>query len=579
MSTRFLVALLVAFLLPACESAEERIREARELADAEVEGMAEGVIEAWTSRDGSRLAEYVDPEIAETMMRRLDRAEVDGHITSFSVSSEVPELVEAEEVNDKVEVSYDAPFTVTWVSEAAAESLELDGSFQLQYSSDTEGWSFDGLSPSSLWPGVDRARGFTVEYRWLKRGAIKDRDGRVFASGRAEERTYPFGSLAGSVIGHIGTVTEADVEDGADAEIGDLIGASGIEAAFQGRLAGLPDSELRIVDKRGRTLEIAGGIEGTPGENVKVTLDVDVQQAAENAYGRTIGGAVVMQPATGDLLAIVDSSSFDPNNYVGSTDVQPFNRALSGGYPPGSAMKVVTAAAALDTRTVTPETPVTGPKEYKGVRNFESGKFGTIPFATALKFSVNTAFAQIAEDLGAEKLTRYAEAFGFNQELEMPLETRESSFPFPADLGDLMWSSVGQAQVLATPLQMASVAATVANRGQRMEPRIDLHDDPQGSRVMKVATADTLAALMQTVVEGGTGVGARISGVSVAGKTGTAEVDVAGERKNHAWFICFSPVADSRVAVAVVSEYGGIGGEVAAPLARAILQSVLPLVP
>jgi peptidoglycan glycosyltransferase len=125
---------------------------------------------------------------------------------------------------------------------------------------------------------------------------------------------------------------------------------------------------------------------------------------------------------------------------------------------------------------------------------------------------------------------------------------------------------------------MASIAATIANDGRRMEPRIALGAKPSGSRVVSAPTAATMTTLMEGVVQGGTGVGAAISGVRVAGKTGTAEVDVGGERRNHAWFIAFAPAGDPRIAVAVVSEYGGIGGRVAAPLARAILTSVLPLV-
>ena len=284
-----------------------------------------------------------------------------------------------------------------------------------------------------------------------------------------------------------------------------------------------------------------------------------------------------MDPKTGDLLAIVSSSAFDPNNYVGVPNIDPFNRALSGTYPPGSAMKVVTASAALDTGTVTSNTTVTGPGEYKGVRNFESGEFGSIPFSLATQKSVNTAFAQIAEDLGAKTMTRYAEAFGFNAEPTMPLEAATPSYPFPDNLTDLMWSSIGQAQVIASPLQMATVAATVANGGKRMEPRIVLDDPPAGARAMSPKAARTMTKLMELVVVGGTGTAANLGTPTVAGKTGTAEVSIGGEIKNHAWFICFAPSNKPEIAVAVVSELGGVGGEVAAPLARQILQAVLPL--
>jgi penicillin-binding protein A len=274
----------------------------------------------------------------------------------------------------------------------------------------------------------------------------------------------------------------------------------------------------------------------------------------------------------------VGSGPFNPGNYVGATGVAPFNRGLVGRYPPGSSMKVVTAAAALEEGVVTPDTPVTGPKEYQGVRNFESGEFGTIPFASATKYSVNTAYAQVAAKLGGQKLFEYAESFGFNETPDVPLDVGTSSFPQPEGAGDLMWASIGQAQVLATPVQMASVAGTIAKRGKRMDLRVTLDQKPSGERVVSRRTARELAAMMEDVVVGGTGSGARIAGVSVAGKTGTAEVDVDGKRKNHAWFIAFAPVEEPRVAVAVVAELGGIGGRVAAPLAGQTLINVLPLV-
>jgi peptidoglycan glycosyltransferase len=241
-------------------------------------------------------------------------------------------------------------------------------------------------------------------------------------------------------------------------------------------------------------------------------------------------------------------------------------------------MKVMTASTALELGEVKTTTQLTGPAEYKGVRNFESGEFGTLSFASALQNSVNTAFAQVAERIGPKRLKGFADLFGFNRAPAMLLDAAKPSFPFPADEGDLLWSAIGQAQTLATPLQMATIAATIANGGKRMEPRIALSDNRAGERVVSKETARVMTTLMESVVQGGTGVAAQISGVRVAGKTGTAEVDVGGERRNHAWFICFAPANDPKVAIAVVSEYGGVGGQVAAPLARAILTSVLPLI-
>ena len=397
-------------------------------------------------------------------------------------------------------------------------------------------------------------------------------------SGPAAQRRYPVAAVGGTTVGHLEPLKKKDVLDGDFRAPGDLVGGSGLEAAFEERLAGRPFTKLDVVDCRGEHIVTVGNRAGGRARPVRTTLDIEVQRAAEAAYGSTTGGAIVLDPGSGDLLAVVSSSPFDPGSYVGVAGIEPFNRALSGLYPPGSSLKVMTAAAALETGTVKPATKLTGPAEYKGVRNFESGEFGTLTFADAITNSVNTAFAQVAEDLGPQRLDRFADAFGFDRPPAMPLGAATSSFPFPADEGDVMWSSIGQAQVLATPLQMATVAATIANQGRRMEPRITFDQNADGTRVVTRRVARTLTELMESVVEEGTGVAAQIPGVRVAGKTGTAEVDVAGERKNHAWFITFAPANDPQVAIAVVSEYGGVGGQVAAPLARAILTAILPIV-
>ena len=424
-----------------------------------------------------------------------------------------------------------------------------------------------------MWPGIQGARDLDVAYRWPLRAPIFDRGGDPLARGRAGERRYPFGAVGGNVVGHVGEVARADV-----VEDRRVVGASGLEAAFDDRLAGRPAARLTVVSARGRPIEVLARRGMRRGRPVRSTIDVDIQRATQEAYGATVGGVVVLDPRRGDLLAAVSNPGFDPGKYAGSAGVDPFDRALSGRYPPGSSMKIVTASAALDSGVVTPTTPLTGPREYKGVRNFESGAFGRIDFASAVRFSVNTAFAQVAERLGGKRLTRYATRFGFNRAPAIAIPAATSSFPRPRDLYDLMWGSIGQAQVVATPLEMASVAATIANNGRRMEPRSTFLEPARGKRVVSRSTSSKMNVLMQGVVKSGTGVRASVPGVAVAGKTGTAEVDVDGRRRNHAWFVCFAPAGAPKVAVAVVAELGGVGGEVAAPLAGAILQRVLPLV-
>jgi len=534
--------------------------------------------------------------------RRLDfflpRALNPGGITSViaSVSGAVQQPPDEELTEESATVTTSAPYSVTYESDASSRPVEFSGELELTYAGDEDRWTVT-FEKALLWPEHEDASGFGVEEIWPKRAAILDRNGKKLAVGSDQERTYPQGSLAGTTVGHL--------EPG-EGGIDRLQGGSGLELALDEKLAGTPTQRFVIVgpDPKGCrdgsigrsggskakrnarassacgqvTIDVLGRVAGERGRDTKTTLDMDVQRAAENAYGGTTGGSVVMDPATGDLLAVVSSSPFDPGNYVGVGGIEPFNRALSGLYPPGSSLKVMTGAAALEEGVVKESTTLTGPAEYKGVRNFESGEFGSLDFATAVKFSVNTAFAQIAEDLGPKRLTRYAELFGFNAEPSMPLGAGTSSFPSPEDEGDVMWSSIGQAQVLASPLQMATIAATIANGGKRMEPRILLKDPKQGERVVTAKVARTMTGLMENVVTGGTGTGANIAGAQVAGKTGTAEVDVDGKRRNHAWFISFAPSHGPKVAVSVVSELGGVGGEVAAPLAGRILAAVLPLV-
>lgn len=545
---------------------------------------ADAFISAWNSGDGEEMHASLDGPSSsdlqpEGLQSLIERSLEKGMIESFRVARvgnvQTPTEEEIESAEEAVTVP--VPYSVTYSSVAVEGPVTLNGSFEMTYSKDADQWdvSFDR---GMLWPGIEGATGFDVVTRWLNRGRILDRTGRVLAKGSGKRRSYPFSSLAGSTVGHLGSLTRktlGDAEEGQ--EVGHLVGASGLEAAYEERLAGTPTTELTVVNKRRKVLEVVGTKAGTPGADVRATLDARVQSATSAAFGDTVGGAVVIQPDSGDLLAAVTAYEIDPNQYVGVNDISPFNRALSGLYPPGSSMKVVTAGAALDTGVVTPGTELTGPREYQGVRNFESASYPTLDFSTAVKFSVNTAFAQVAQKLGAKRLFSYARAFGFNRAPAMPLPAARSSFPRPEDASDLMWGSIGQAQDLATPLQMASVAATVANGGVRMEPRSSIGDVKDGARVLSLKTARTLTVLMENVVEGGTGVNARISGVRVAGKTGTAEVDVDGKRKNHAWFVCFAPVEDPQLAVAVVSEYGGVGGQVAAPLARGILERALPL--
>ncbi|MDQ4025276.1 MAG: penicillin-binding transpeptidase domain-containing protein, partial [Actinomycetota bacterium] len=381
------------------------------------EEAAQEFVDAWNERDTGGMAALLTRPVPR--FRRLFRDVLHGRPIDFEVALGDVETTPGadDDGGGGAPPSATAAYAITYSvgDESAAEPLE--GELALAY--DAGEWAVEWV-PSAMWPGYERATGIELSYRWPPRAPILDRSGRVLARGRASNRRYPFGAAAGSTVGHIGVVSRKESAESGRYEPGDLAGASGIEAAFDERLAGRPGVQLDVT-RGSRTQKRVIRAPPDPGRPLKTTLDMRVQGAAAAAYGGTIGGAVVLDPATGDLLAVVSSAELNPESYVGARDVQPFNRALSGLYPPGSALKVMTGAAALETGVVDPGTGLTGPAEYKGVRNFESGEFGTLDFATAVKFSVNTAFAQIAEDLGAKRLTRYARAFGFNRPPRMAL--------------------------------------------------------------------------------------------------------------------------------------------------------------
>jgi cell division protein FtsI/penicillin-binding protein 2 len=545
---------------------------------ASLRGTAQEFVDAWLAQDGAGMTKMFDEKSAaattsKDLEKELSKALDDGAITLFDVELGSVEQPEAGSEEELAGLKGSVPYTITYSSRAADEPFEFKGAMDFVYESDSWKLTWDD---SYMWPGNETAGGFEVDVKESRRAPILDRNGKVLARGSGDKRSYPYGSVAGSTIGHVAPLSKKNAKE--DQAPGEFVGVSGLEAGIDDRLNAASATELLLVDTTGDTIEVLGSKEAGKPEPVKTTIDIKVQRAAENAYGNTVGGAVVIDPATGDLLAVVSSSPFDPNNYVGVESVTPFNRALSGTYPPGSSMKVVTASAAVEEGVVTPKTMVTGPANYKGVRNFDSGTFGSIPFSVATQNSVNTAFAQVAEDLGGKRMKKYAEAFGFNHEPTMPLGAATPSFPKPEDLTDVMWSAIGQAQVVATPLEMATIAATVANDGTRMEPRILLDSAPEGVEAVSPKTARIVTELMEGVVTGGTGTAANLGNPTVAGKTGTAEVQVGGGIQNHAWFICFAPSDKPEVAIAVVSEFGGIGGEVAAPIAGRMLAAVLPLV-
>jgi cell division protein FtsI/penicillin-binding protein 2 len=372
------------------------------------------------------------------------------------------------------------------------------------------------------------------------------------------------------LVGSVGAVTAEDLERlGAPYQTGDLIGhGNGLEAAFERQLAGSPSGEVRLVGTGGAAAKVLHRFAGEDGRALRTTIDPGVQRAAEHALAPVGKPAalVAARPSTGDLLAVVN------------TPFNGYNRAMLGRYPPGSTFKVVTAGALL-TSGLRPGDPVDCPREANvgGRRfgNFEDEVLGRIPFASAFAHSCNTAFVQqAAERLDGDELTAAAARFGFGIDPAPGIPAVTSRVPAPSDRADLAAEAFGQGRVTASPMQMAMVAATVAD-GRWRQPRLvdgDAEAEPGSAEApepLDAEVAGTLRTLMRRVVTDGTAAAANLPG-GVGGKTGTAEFGTGRPLPTHAWFIGFR----GDLAFSVVVEDGGVGGRVAAPVAARFLRSL-----
>ena len=434
-----------------------------------------------------------------------------------------------------------------------------------------------------------------LEAQQIARGRILGADGTVLARsvarGKGDNliyvRRYPTGSLFGHPVGY-SFVEQGQVE---------------FEKFHNDELIGEESEFTSIIDA------LEGGRE--KGNDVYTTLFPGAQAAAFEALAGQAGSVVAIEPQTGKVRALVSVPPYDPNRIpddlseINTNPAAPIlNRGTQSGYPPGSTMKVVTATAAIDSGKFTPDSVVNGDTgiEIDGVPLANSGgaSFGPIDLTTALTNSVNTVWAQVAEAVGKDTYFDYMTRFGFGRDPEIDLPD-DDKFPSgvydgaslitAADAVDIGRVAIGQERLLVTPLQMAEVAATVANGGELMRPQLwDRVVDPEGrvtkrmdpkvqSQVMSPESAETINGMMQAVVNEGTGTAAALSGIDVAGKTGTAEVpgrESCGGLPNQAWFIGFAPASDPQVAVAATIECtSGQGGTVAAPVAKAVMEAVL----
>jgi peptidoglycan glycosyltransferase len=428
-----------------------------------------------------------------------------------------------------------------------------------------------------------------------ERGLILSADEQILAQSVADpddpqrfSRVYPEGDLYAHLVGF------------SSLNFGD----DGLELAYADELRSKRD--LTVSDLLSALL----GGDLRP-KSIRLTINHGLQQVAYSALGNQRGSVVAIRPDTGEVLAMVSKPSFDPNLFLGVDAIatrellladpsEPLaNRSTNRTYPPGSTFKVIVTAAAIESGVAGPDTLLPDPVELElpgtseVIRNFDRQTCGDgteVTLQTAFRRSCNTVFAELGLLLGAEALTTEAETFGFNQDTPFELPVLNSFFPQPSefsnDLPALAQSAIGQRDVRATPLEMALVAAAIANDGIIMEPSLVSHIfDAEGDvisenepallqRAVSPSSADIISDLMERVVASGTGTRATVPNVRVAGKTGTAETGVGPP---HVWFIGFAPVEQPTIALAVLVESGGeagenaTGGSVAAPIAQEIL--------
>jgi peptidoglycan glycosyltransferase len=431
----------------------------------------------------------------------------------------------------------------------------------------------------------------------IKRGDILSLNGKKLATSVATKdrlkyrRTYPMGELFGHITGYYSI----------------NYGPSRIESSYNDHLLG-DSGVVSIQDIEDRFTESE-----EQGNRVRLTIDTRLQEAARTALGGERGAVVALDPTTGEVKALWSNPSFDPEplashsskeqkQYWSSLDPTSstgplVNIATTRGYPPGSTFKVVTTAAALESGRYDRDSQFDDPDRLElpltddTLTNFTNSACtgtGTIDLFTALEISCDTTFAKIGLQIPDEVFDT-AEGFGFNEEIPFDVRTEVSSYPeIPDDRApERAKAAIGQQDVVATPLQMALVAAGVANGGEVLRPRlvrevidptggiVENYDPEVFTEAMSESNAEEVTDMMIAAVETGTGTAARIEGVDVAGKTGTAQT-VEGANP-HTWFIAFAPADDPQIAIAVIVENGGsfgseaTGGAVAAPIARAVM--------
>lgn len=411
------------------------------------------------------------------------------------------------------------------------------------------------------------------------RGSIRDRSGVILAYSErrddSQARVYPFAGRYTHTIGYNSRT----------------YGKSGLEQRFNDIL--LSNDAIE---------SISGAIYGTEtekkGANLRLTLDNSLTETAERLMGGKSGAVVALVPKTGEVLCLYSNPTFDPNETtlvktwqdLAESEDSPFlARATSGLYPPGSAFKIVTSAAALEAGYENYSMEDTGSCTIDGyvVKNSGGHAYGQIDLKSGFAKSSNVMFATLASVIGEDTMRRMARSFGIGEEFGFDIKYSKSQFGYDEKMGgtEVAAVGIGQGKLLVTPLNMALIASGIANDGVIMQPYlVEEASYDSGRSVYKAKrgvwksavslnTAKTVGEFMKECVRTGTGTGAQISSVTVAGKTGTAQNEREG--KEHAWFVCYAPAENPEIAVCVMQEYSGTAGSSCAPIAKELIRQYL----
>jgi penicillin-binding protein 2 len=445
-------------------------------------------------------------------------------------------------------------------------------------------------------------------------------------------RSYAQGPMAAHVLGYMGEIGSRQLKLLKDQgyTVGDEIGQYGLERRWEEILRGQSGGQQVEVDALGRRMRVLHEVPDVPGYTVNLTLDRELQETAFEALNGKEGTIVALDVQNGAILAMVSTPAFDPNVFARGVKAEEWrglitdrlrplsNRAVQGQYPPGSTFKIIMAIAGLEEGTLQPDSTIYDPGYFafgnRSFRDWKKGGHGSVNLHKAIVESCDVYFYQVGQRLGVDRIAKWAHAFGLGEKSGAALDDEKSGlipdsewkrkrYRQPWFPGETLSVAIGQGYVTVTPLQLVNMMATLANGGTLFRPRlVNKIESVDGAIVreygpekirkieIKPTTLERVRTALADVVgaPGGTGGAARSNIVAIAGKTGTAQVvemkggyvkteQLAYFSRDHAWFVSYAPVENPRIAIVVLVEHGGHGGDVAAPLAKKVIEKYIEL--